>query len=266
MFAAAQIDAIAAVAEFLALHEHGRPAEDGGLLPPPGPFDLILLFGNAVLATAEAAFRLMREDGAARLLISGGIGHSTRYLADAIASHPEYRGLATSGRPEADVLAELGRACFDLPPDRILVENRSTNCGENAAFSRRSIDEAGIDARAILLVQDPLMQRRTDATMRATFADRAGVAFRNWPVFVPKVARSDAVFELDGMAADGWSGPRFLALLLGEIPRLRDDADGYGPDGRGFIARVDIPSNVEAAFRQLTPLATAFGTRAVPPR
>lgn len=38
---------------------------------------------------------------------------------------------------------------------------------------------------------------------------------------------------------------------MGEIPRLRDDADGYGPNGRGFIAHVDIPPEVEAAFAEL---------------
>ena len=48
-----------------------------------------------------------------------------------------------------------------------------------------------------------------------------------------------------------WQPKRYIDLLMGEIPRLRDDADGYGPNGRGFIAHVDIPSEVEAAFAEL---------------
>ena len=47
------------------------------------------------------------------------------------------------------------------------------------------------------------------------------------------------------------SRERLLSLALGEIPRLRDDENGYGPRGRGFIAHVDIPEAVEAAWRRL---------------
>jgi len=40
-------------------------------------------------------------------------------------------------------------------------------------------------------------------------------------------------------------------LLLGELPRLRDDINGYGPLGRDFIVHVDIPAEVEAAWQIL---------------
>lgn len=30
----------------------------------------------------------------------------------------------------------------------------------------------------------------------------------------------------------------------GEIPRLRDDVNGYGPKGKKFIAHVNIPDKV----------------------
>jgi hypothetical protein len=38
---------------------------------------------------------------------------------------------------------------------------------------------------------------------------------------------------------------------MGEIPRLSDDSDGYGPHGAGFIAHVDIPAEVLTAFTYL---------------
>ncbi|WFO09213.1 hypothetical protein MAY76_13230 [Edwardsiella ictaluri] len=49
-----------------------------------------------------------------------------------------------------------------------------------------------------------------------------------------------------------------MSLLLGEIPRLRDDERGYGPRGRDFIAHVTIPDTVEAAF---TRVAASLGGR-----
>ena len=48
-----------------------------------------------------------------------------------------------------------------------------------------------------------------------------------------------------------WSMERYVTLLMGEIPRLRDAQGGYGPKGSGFIAHVDIPEIVEEAFETL---------------
>ena len=45
---------------------------------------------------------------------------------------------------------------------------------------------------------------------------------------------------------------RYVSLLLGEIQRLTDDENGYGPKGADFIAHVDIPEGVQAAYRQLS--------------
>lgn len=44
---------------------------------------------------------------------------------------------------------------------------------------------------------------------------------------------------------------RYLSLVLGELPRLRDDVNGYGPAGRDFIAHVEIPDEIEAAWNIL---------------
>ena len=49
-----------------------------------------------------------------------------------------------------------------------------------------------------------------------------------------------------------WEVDRFISLLLGEILRLRDDANGYGPCGKDFIDHVDIPAEVEAAWGRLS--------------
>ena len=66
------------------------------------------------------------------------------------------------------------------------------------------------------------------------------------------------------MDVDGspiWSIGRFTALLLGEVRRLHDDEEGYGPRGAGFIDRVDVPTDVMDAYRRL---AVAFPETARP--
>ena len=48
-----------------------------------------------------------------------------------------------------------------------------------------------------------------------------------------------------------WDMDRYITLLMGEIPRLSDSKDGYGPNGKNFIAHVDIPEEVVKAFSEL---------------
>jgi hypothetical protein len=39
--------------------------------------------------------------------------------------------------------------------------------------------------------------------------------------------------------------------MMGKIPRLLDDVNGYGPNGKNYIAHVDIPVNVMRAFEEI---------------
>ncbi|MDY4308098.1 hypothetical protein SNF32_16155 [Enterococcus mundtii] len=50
---------------------------------------------------------------------------------------------------------------------------------------------------------------------------------------------------------DLWPSDYFQALVFGEIVRLKDDAQGYGPNGTGFIGHVDIPDEVWSAYLRL---------------
>jgi hypothetical protein len=63
----------------------------------------------------------------------------------------------------------------------------------------------------------------------------------------PPTPKPDHNSEIPGV----WGVDRFLSLLLGEVPRLRDAPGGYGPKGSGFIDRVDIPEEVETAWAWL---------------
>jgi uncharacterized SAM-binding protein YcdF (DUF218 family) len=228
--------------------------------------DCIVLLGNSLLPTAEAAFRAIAAGLSARLLITGGVGHSTPPLREALAAHPRYRDVDSAGRGEADLLAELATRHWRIDRGRLLTEHRSTNCGENAVESRRVLATSGVAARTLLLLQDPTMQRRTHATFRHVWAAEPATRFLNYPTFIPAVEARDGGLcftrspigpTLDGGPLD-WPMPRFLSLILGEIPRLRDDETGYGPRGRNFIAHVDIPPGVLAAHQRLT--AALHGT------
>jgi len=78
--------------------------------------------------------------------------------------------------------------------------------------------------------------------------------FINYAAFVP-VVRSDKgtlSYTLDGIYGL-WNHHRFISLVMGEIPRLLDDDQGYGPNGKDFIVHVEIPVIVMSAYERLHP-------------
>ena len=138
---------------------------------------------------------------------------------------------------------------------QILIEDQSTNCGANAAETRRVLERNGVDVRSMVVVQDPTMSLRTKAAFEKVFEDVVGVEVRCCPTFVPRVRMGEGgevVWDVEGLEAGSvWEMERFLDLLMGEVPRLRDDGNGYGPRGKGFITHVDVPREVEEAWESL---------------
>lgn len=234
--------------------------------PPALQADLVVLAGNAVIPAIDAACRLASELDVP-LLISGGIGHSTTFLYAAIARHPHYNTVRTTGKAEATILAEIARAFWHIPPERLLVEDQSTNCGENARFSAAMIQHHHLPVKRGIVVQDPTMQRRTMATFARVYRDKPDAPqWSSHPGIVPELQNSDDGLVFRGGGEGLWPVERYLSLVLGEFPRLRDDINGYGPLGRDFIVHVDIPADVEAAWQILrndAVLTEALASRAL---
>lgn len=141
---------------------------------------------------------------------------------------------------------------------QILFEDQSTNCGANAAETRRVLERNGVDVRSMVVVQDPTMSLRTKAAFEKVFEDvgvGVEVEVRCCPTFVPRVRMGEGgevVWDVEGLEVGSvWEMERFLDLLMGEVPRLRDDGNGYGPRGKGFITHVDVPREVEEAWESL---------------
>lgn len=219
----------------------------------PGAADcqLVVMAGNAVMPTIDAACALARDYGGV-LLISGGIGHSTSFLYEAIARHSRYQRLLLDGQPEATLLAEIAHQFWHIPRSRIVVDDQSTNCGQNASFTRQLMEEKGIVASRVTVVQDPTMQRRTMVTFARVWQGVAHAPqWLSYPGYVPELENTAQGLVWRQPVEGLWPVARYLSLILGELPRLRDDAQGYGPRGKDFIAHVDIPSDVEEAWQLL---------------
>jgi len=233
--------------------------------------DVVVLCGSAILHTAETVFRALQQRPSLckTLVICGGVGHSTSHLYDAVHTHPRFKCIdgEITGRPEAVVLDHILRQFYDVDAMAsqgltVLVEDKSTNCGANAIETRRVLEVNGISTpKSIVVVQDPTMSLRTLAAFRHVYGDVVPApSFSTCPTFVPEMAWRDGevTWNVQGVQASGlWETQRFFDLVLGEVPRIRDDEMGYGPRGKGFIAHVDVPDEVEAAWKRLRGVLTS---------
>ncbi|KAB8077623.1 hypothetical protein BDV29DRAFT_45305 [Aspergillus leporis] len=227
--------------------------------------DCIVICASAILFQAERLFHILQERPSLTkcLVLCGGIGHSTKFMYDAVAQHPRFAQIAKAvyGLPEARVLERILDVFFDRSTItsegcEILIEDQSTNCGLNASLSRKVLDRAGFQAlKSCIVVQDPTMMLRTKASFQKAFEDMLfPPSFMSCPVFVPQMqALENGKLNYQALptAEPLWPQDRFLDLILGEIPRLRDDEEGYGPRGKGFIPHVEVPIDVEEAWSRL---------------
>ena len=110
--------------------------------------DCILVLGSHDLRVAERGAQLFLDGFASLLLFSGGLGNLTKEIWD---------------EPEADKFAKVALK-MGVPDENILIENKSTNTGENIKFSYNLLKEKRIISKNIILVQKPYMEKRTYAT------------------------------------------------------------------------------------------------------
>lgn len=242
---ATTLNAINTLGEWLSHNEFAAP-------PAVADADMIILAGNAVIPTIDAACELA-VNTEHPLLITGGIGHSTTFLYAAIAKHPRYNTIPTTGRAEAAIIKDIATQFWKIPDEKVLTEEKSTNCGENARFTHLLMQELNITPDRAIIIQDPTMQRRTLATFERVWqGDEHSPQWRSWPGFVPVLVSQETHTMFRSGVKGLWPVARYLSLALGEIPRIRDDANGYGPQGRDFITHVDIPPAVINAWEILT--------------
>lgn len=232
------------------------------------PVDTIILCVCSVFLSSETVFEIIRQrpNIAKTLVLCGGIGHSTQLIYEAVARHPRFKSIAPEiqGLPEAQVLLAIFKRFFapgftaEHPPPLILAEDRSTTCHTNASETRKLLEASRIPTPgSAVIVQDPLMVRRTIACFDRAYQDVPNPPqFVGCPIFVPQVGPNGddkLIYTAPTISPElMWNMDRFLDLVMGEYPRLRDDENGYGPKGNHTIVHVDIPPEVEEAWKRLS--------------
>lgn len=183
--------------------------------------DVIIGFGCADEAVGQRASELYLAEYAPWLVFSGGLGKGTK---------------GRLAKSEAEGYAGTAVA-MGVPPERILLENRSANTGENIAFTRRLLSEKGICPKKVIAVHQPNMGARLRATLQKQWTD--GTAFL--------IAPADRSLEgyLNRLAACGVSEQEMVSNIVGDFQRM----DIYAR--KGYQAACPMPREAWDAFEKL---------------
>lgn len=206
--------------------------------------DVMVLFGGSILAGGDVLARAMQSGAARHYVIVGGAGHTTETLRRQV--HALCPAVETAGEPEAVIFARYLEAAYGLRADAL--ETKSTNCGNNITYLLALLEAEGMAHERMILCQDASMQRRMEAGLRKYAPDTCII---NYAAYRAEVTVRDGALAYAEDIRGIWTIDRYVNLLMGEIPRLTDDADGYGPRGKNFIAHMDVPAEVRQAFEAL---------------
>lgn len=207
--------------------------------------DVMVLFGGSIICGGDVLAKAMQKQIAKKYVIVGGFGHTTETLRKRM--HEAFPMIETNGLPEAEVFERYLKCQYELEVD--FLECKSTNCGNNITYLLDLLKENNVDFKSIILLQDSTMQYRMEAGLRK-YVDN-DIRIINYAVYLANVVVENAELVYEKEILGMWEMERYISLLMGEIPRLSDDINGYGPKGKNFIAHVDIPIEVRMAFNNL---------------
>lgn len=208
-------------------------------LPATGA-DAVFCLCSLDLRVARRAAQLFLDGYGRYLIFAGGSGKVT-------ATRPEFRDA-----PEAVVFARIAKE-MGVPEDKIILESKSTNTGENVRFVFDLLRERGLLAhgnsdddakkgiRTFVLVQKPYMERRTYATF-----------MKQWPGMDSGEGGKAAQFtvtspQLEFAEYPDENNPRDLVinLMVGDLIRIRTYPI------KGYQISQEIPEDVWQAGERL---------------
>lgn len=181
--------------------------------------DCLFVLGSNDIRVAEYASDLFLQGYTPFIVFSGGIGELTKDIFT---------------RSEADIFAELAMK-RGVPKENIIIENTSTNTGENISFTKELLKKRGLNPLSFILVQKPYMERRSFATFKKLWPEKSCV------VTSPPI-------EFENYPTDELPKDLIINIMVGDLQRIKIYAEG------GFQIPQEIPANVWQAFEQLVAL------------
>lgn len=181
--------------------------------------DCIFVLGSHDWRVAERGAELYLQGFAPLLILSGGLGRLTE---------------GVWKQTEADLFAQIAMK-KGVPEKALLIENKSTNTGENILFTQQLLHDKGLHPQSYLLVQKPYMERRSYATFKKHLPE-AEVMVTSPQLSFEQYANVEIPIE------------KVINIMVGDLQRIK-----VYPE-KGFQIYQEIPDDVWQAFEQLVTL------------
>ena len=178
--------------------------------------DCILVLGSHDTRVAERGVELYLQGWAPLLIFSGGLGRLTEGLWQ---------------ETEADKFSKIAMQ-MGVPANAILVENKSTNTGENVRFTRQLLEQKKLYPETFIVVQKPYMERRSYATFKKVWPEK-DIIITSPQILFEEYPTGD--FPMD----------RVIQIMVGDLQRIKLYAE------KNFQIPQDIPQKVWKAYEQL---------------
>jgi uncharacterized SAM-binding protein YcdF (DUF218 family) len=178
--------------------------------------DVAIAMGSHDVRVAEYAAGLVLEGWAPLLICSGGYGRLTE---------------GVWKESEASIFTAAAEKS-GLPTEKIVLEDRSTNTGENLLFSRDLCEKIGIPTRDVLLVHKPYMERRVWAA-----------AGKMWPEMKAVVASPP--FSFEAFPTCEITREMVIHIMVGDFQRILAYPE------KGFALPQEVPNAVMQAYEIL---------------
>ena len=178
--------------------------------------DCILVLGSHDTRVAKRAAELYLEGWAPMIIFSGGLGNFTKDMWT---------------ETEADLFAGIAKK-MGVPEENILIENKSTNTGENIRFTQQLLARKNFDMKTFIVVQKPYMERRSYATFK-----------KHWPH--KELIVTSPQISFDGYPTEEIPMDRVINIMVGDLQRIK-----FYPE-KGFQIFQEIPPDVWNAYEQL---------------
>ena len=183
--------------------------------------DAIFTLCSLDTRVAERAAQLYLDGLGDYIIFSGALGKLTK---------------DSFTKPEAEVFADIALA-MHVSKEKILIENRSTNTGENIQFTYALLREKGLSPKSLILVQKPYMERRTYATFK-----------KQWPDSETRIIVTSPQIPYERYFNDTNPKRLVLNIMVGDLQRIKEYPK------MGFQIQQAIPTYVWTAYEKLVKL------------
>ena len=162
---------------------------------PISKADVIIGCGCSDLLIPIKCAKLFKENYAPLIIFSGGLGKITDGLFN---------------KTEAEIYKDIATR-KGVPEDKILIENCSTNTGDNFKFSLKLLNDKRIKADKIIIVHHACVERRTFSSAKAVMKNK------ELTITTPDITFEEFINKLE---SDTEKINDKISVIVGDIQRI----------------------------------------------